>query len=116
MSGQSLQAALEETIKNAKQSLAESRVQGELHAQKDREYKIAVAKAIREEKAAGTPATLIISLVKGREDIAKLAFERDTAEVMYKTALEAVNLRKKEADGLREQIEREWNRSGGSYD
>lgn len=78
-------------------------------AEAEREYKIALAKKILEEREKGTPATIISDVCRGSPEIAKLRFERDCAEVVYKSALEAINSYKLQIRILDNQIQREWN-------
>ena len=43
------------------------------------------------ERVNGTPVTIISDVCRGKKEIAKLRFERDCAEVVYKSAQEAIN-------------------------
>ena len=52
-------------------------------------------------------------MCRGNPEIAKLRFERDVAEVVYKSAMEAINGYKLQIKILNDQLDREWNRSGG---
>ena len=80
-------------------------------AQAEMEYRIALNKAILEERDKGTPVTIISDVCRGKKEIAKLRFERDYAEVVYKSAQEAINSYKLQIRILDAQIQREW---GGS--
>ena len=62
---------------------------GRSYAQSEQEYRIALAKRILDERSKGTPVTIISDICRGDREIAKLRFERDCAEVVYKSALEA---------------------------
>lgn len=83
---------------------------GRAYAQAEKDYKIALRKAILIERNKGTPVTVILNLVKGEEDVADLRFKRDCAETVYKTCLEGINVLKLESKIISEQIDREWNR------
>ena len=85
---------------------------GKYFAQSEQNYRIALARRILEERAKGTPVTIISDICRGDREIAKLRFERDCAEVMYKSALEAINTIKLEIRILDAQIEREWGNAG----
>ena len=88
-------------------------VRGKAYAQAERDYKIALAKRIMEERAKGTPVTIISDICRGDSEIARLRFERDCAEVVYKSAQEAIQSIKLQIRILDAQVSREWN-SGGS--
>lgn len=77
-------------------------------ADAEREYRIALAKRIAVERAAGTPVTIIGDVCRGDAEIARLKFQRDVAEVVYKSAMEAINTYKLQIRVLEGQIDREW--------
>lgn len=77
-------------------------------AEKEKKYKIAVNKKALELRAKDTPVTLINTVIYGYEDIAKLRFDRDTAEVKYNTNLEYINTIKLQIRILENQLQREY--------
>ena len=81
---------------------------GTTYAQAEHDYKEALAKKILVERDKGTPVTIISDICRGDSHIAKLRFERDVAEVVYKAAMEAINGLKLQIKILDAQIEREW--------
>lgn len=83
-------------------------VRGKAYAQAERDYKVAMAQKIILEREKGTPVTIISDICKGDTEIARLRFERDCAEVVYKSALEAIQSIKLQIRILDAQIEREW--------
>lgn len=83
-------------------------VRGKAYAQAEREYKVALAKRIMQEREKGTPVTIISDICRGDQEIARLRFERDCAEVVYKSAMEAIQSIKLQIRILDAQIEREW--------
>lgn len=83
-------------------------VRGKAYAQAEREYKVALAKRIMQEREKGTPVTIISDICRGDSEIARLRFERDCAEVVYKSAMEAIQSIKLQIRILDSQIEREW--------
>ena len=97
-----------EAFDRAEALLDDMEREGSAMAAADRDYSIAMRKGTIYEKDRGTPATLIDKLVRGREDIANMRFERDCAEVRYKAAYEAALLSKKKADMCQKMLEREW--------
>lgn len=86
---------------------------GAAKSEAERKYRIAKRKRILYERDHNkTPVSIIADVVKGYEDIAQLAFERDCAEAEYDANYEAILFWKKRADVLRELIAREWSEAG----
>ena len=83
-------------------------VRGKAYAQAERDYKVALAQKILSEREKGTPVTIISDICKGDPEIARLRFERDCAEVVYKSAMEAIQSIKLQIRILDAQVEREW--------
>lgn len=82
---------------------------GRAYAQAEQDYRVAMARKILEEREKGTPVTIISDICRGNLEIAKLRFDRDCAEVVYKSALEAINAIKLQIRVLDSQVEREWS-------
>lgn len=93
-------------------AIKEAGKRGKAYAQAERDYRVSMAKKILMEREGGTPVTIISDICRGDAHIAKLRFERDCAEVVYKSALEAINVMKLQIRILDAQIEREWGHSG----
>lgn len=85
---------------------------GREYAETERDYRIALTKKILIERDKGTPVTIMSDLCRGSAELADLRFKRDVAEVMYKSAMEAINCYKLNIKVLESQIDREWH-SGG---
>lgn len=83
-------------------------------AQAEYEYRLEEAKKTLSLRDEGFPATLIPTLTKGDESVAKMRLLRDVSEVRYKAAQERINAIKKEISVLAEEINREW--SNAKYD
>ena len=81
---------------------------GKAYAQAEMDYKIALAKKILEERDKGTPVTIISDICRGSPSIAKLRLERTCAEVVYKSAMEAINGYKLQIRMMDSQLSREW--------
>lgn len=79
-------------------------------AEKERNYKIAINKKALELRANDTPVTLINQVIYGYEDIAKLRFDRDTADVKYNANQEYINTIKLQIRILESQLNREYSR------
>ena len=81
---------------------------GKDYAQAEHDYKIAMAEKILLLRADGYPVTIIPDLARGDKKVAKLRLDRDTKEVLYKSAGEAIQSYKLQMRILQDQIEREW--------
>lgn len=89
-------------------AIKELRSRGSAYAQAEQGYRVELAKCILLEREKGTPVTIISDVCRGDRTIAGLKFNRDVADVVYKSALEAVNGYKLQIRILDAQIEREW--------
>lgn len=96
------------TLDIALKELAKS---GKDYAEAERQYRAALAQKILTERDKGTAVTVISDICRGSKAIADLKFKRDVAEVMYKTAQEALNVYKLQLRVLENQVEREWGKN-----
>lgn len=62
----------------------------------ERDYRVALAKKILIERDNKVPVTIISDICRGDAEIADLKFNRDTQEVLYKSAGERINATKLE--------------------
>lgn len=99
---------IEEKQKMLDKAINELAKNGYELAEKERDYKIAINKKALELRANDTPVTLINQIIYGYEDIAKLRFERDTAEVKYNANQEYINTIKLNIRILESQLNREY--------
>ena len=90
-------------------AIRELGVRGRAYAQAERDYRVAMSRKILEERDKGTPVTIISDICRGTPEIAKLRFERDCAEVVYKSTMEAINGYKLQIRILDAQVGREWS-------
>lgn len=86
-------------------------IRGGTFAQAEHDYRVALSKRILEHRAEGMPVTIISDVCRGEPEIAKLRLERDIAETVYKSALEAIQSYKLQIRILDAQVEREWSRA-----
>lgn len=93
-------------------AVSELRARGTALAQAERDYKVAAAKRILALRDDGVPVTIIGDLVRGDEEVSMLRFKRDCADVVYRSALEAINALKLEIRLINEQVSREMGRPG----
>lgn len=89
-------------------AIRELGTRGRAYAQAEHDYRIALAEKTLLERDKGTPVTICSDVCRGDRKIAKLRFERDVAEVVYKSALEAIQSIKLQIRVLDNQVEREW--------
>lgn len=108
MSGQDLYLEMQDRERLLDRALRELGSRGRGLAQSEMDYRIKLASKILEERDKGTPVTIIADVCRGTQEIAKLRFARDVAEVTYKAALEAIQSYKLQIRILENQIEREW--------
>lgn len=84
-------------------------IRGKEYARAEMNYKVSLAKKILEQRDKGIAVTIISDICRGDPEIARLRFERDCAEVMYRSATEAINNYKLQIRILDNQISREWS-------
>ena len=89
------------------------RQMGESKAEKEAAYNVALAKAIMALRADGEAASVCEKLAKGQKDVARAYIDWQCAESLYAASKEHVQLTKRRADALRDQIAREWTAAGG---
>lgn len=89
-------------------AIAELKKRGQKYAEAEKAYRIALARCILDEREKGTPVTVISDICRGSAQIAGLRFERDCAEVVYKSAMEAINSMKLQIRLMDSQLGREW--------
>lgn len=81
---------------------------GKAYAQAEQLYKIALAKEMLILRDNKIPVTIMRDLCYGTPSIAKLRLDRDIAETMYKSALEAINVKKLKIRIMENQYDKEW--------
>lgn len=89
-------------------AISELKRRGQKYAEAERDYRVALAKQMLTERDNGMPVTIISDICKGKSEIANLRFNRDCAEVLYKSAMEAINSMKLQIRLMDSQLDREW--------
>jgi hypothetical protein len=89
-------------------AISEMKRRGQKYAEAERDYRVALAKQMLTERDNGMPVTIISDICKGKSEIAQLRFSRDCAEVLYKSAMEAINSMKLQIRLMDSQLDREW--------
>ena len=107
--GIDLQRELSRRMRDLDRAIEELKPRGTALSEAEAEYRIALASKIVDLRAEGTPVTIISDLARGDEGVATLKLKRDNAEVLYKSAMEAVNGVKKKIGIINDQIQREWS-------
>lgn len=108
MSGQELVLELQDKVARLDAALKALGQRGRAMADAEQKYRVELAKKIAVERDKGIPVTIISDVCRGDAEIARLKFERDVAEVVYKSALEACNVYKLQIRVLEGQIDREY--------
>lgn len=96
-----------------RKAVAECTDRGRKLAKAEAEYQAIKNVRVLEMKAEMLPATLIQILIKGDPAVNEKLLQRDVAQVEYDSARDAVNVYKLDARLIEQQIQREWNQSGG---
>lgn len=78
------------------------------YAKKEYNYRTALSKELVRLRAEGQAVTHLADIVKGKEEIAMLRFERDIAEGLVKSAEEGINFYKLKIRELEAQYNREY--------
>lgn len=99
---------LQEKVKLLDAALHQLGKRGKTYAEAECQYRMELAKEMLEKREAGLPATILSDVCRGERKIARLRFDRDCAEALYKAALEAINCYKLEIKLLENQIDREY--------
>lgn len=111
MSGQDIFLNMQDKTTLLDRALEQLGKRGRAYAEAERNYRAALSAEILKERDEGMPVTIISDVCRGKAKIAEKKLKRDIAESLYKAAMEAINVYKLEINLLREQIDREWNRT-----
>ena len=88
-------------------AIKELKARGINKAKAEAGYRTALAEKILIERDEGTPVTIINDICRGDREIAKLKMERDIAETLYETCLEAIRATKLEMNIIRDFMDAE---------
>ena len=105
-------AEIQETLSNLDLALAQAKTRGLEYSKAEAAYYTAKDRRVRELMDEGYSATAIGMIVKGEESVSDKLQHFRNMEVLYKNALEAVNVYKLRLRVLESQYEREWSRAG----
>lgn len=104
MNPQGLIGRLDQCIVALSRGNTQMKTLGLEKAKTEKEYRIRQAQEILKLKADKYPATLIMELVKGNEEVAELRLKRDIAESSYFVGLEAMNNLRLEIEIIRSKL------------
>lgn len=100
---------LEDDRRLMKAASTELKKRGEQYAKAEAAYQAAKNRRALEMKTEGLSATMIQTIIKGDPEVNDLLYERDFAEIDYRSAVEALNCYKLDARIIEAQINREWS-------
>lgn len=100
---------LQTKTQQLERSIRQLRVSGTDFAKAERDYKIMLRQECLKLRDGGMAIGLIEKTCYGIPEVAKLRFERDVAEAVYKANLEAINSIKLQMRLLEAQLSREWS-------
>lgn len=106
--GLALTRELRQALRDMDRAIEELKPRGTALSEAEAEYRKALAKKILELRDEGKPVSIVGDLARGDDDVALLRLKRDSAEVLYKSAFEAVNGLKLHVRVIENQISREW--------
>lgn len=105
-------AEIQSGIAYLQQRTEDMRKSGHEAATADASYRATKAKAILEEKAKGTPATLCRDVIYARKDVQDALMSRNCTQAVYEADRESIQTMKLKLRIIDAQIAREWASSG----
>ena len=105
--GTDLMQALMDTLGDHDAAIGQMRVDGRAYAERERDYRIALASKIAALREEGMPATITPDLARGDTHVAALRFERDLARVEWEADRSNCERLKNQAWIVERQIDRE---------
>lgn len=110
MTGQDLMSEMQAKTTLLDKAIEKLHSRGKALADAEYKYRVALRQKVLLERDKKTPVSIISDVCRGDEEIARLRFDRDVAEAMYRSVQEAINTYKLEIKILDNQIAREWGR------
>lgn len=89
---------------NLNLAIKELKARGQNKAEAEKNYRVALAKEMLKLRTEGTPVTIISDLCRGNESIATLKMQRDIADSLYESNMQAIYNYKLNIDILQNQI------------
>ena len=107
--GFALTAELRQALRDMDRAVEEIKPRGIALSEAEATYRKALAKKILQLRDEGRPVSIVGDLARGDEEVSLLRLKRDAAEVLYKSAFEAVNATKLHVRIIENQIRMEWS-------
>jgi hypothetical protein len=104
---QDLQMELKQLRNKLDTAITELKKRGQHKAQAEHDYRVALAKEMTIQRTDGMPVTILSDICRGKEEIAKLKMERDIAESLYESCLQAIYSCKINIELVQKQIDAE---------
>lgn len=99
---------IEQAMDDLQKTLSNYKEYQKDYAKKEYIYRTALSKELVSLRAAGEKVTHLADIARGKEEIAKLRFERDIAEGLVHSAEEGINFYKLKIRELEAQYSREY--------
>ena len=100
---------IEETMNDLQKTLSNYKEYQKDYAKKEYAYRVALSKELIKLRADGQAVTHLADIARGKEEIAKMRFDRDIAEGLVKSAEEGINFYKLKIRELEAQFSREYS-------
>jgi len=104
MNSQGVMGSLNSCIQALNKGNNELKIFGLKKAQAEKAYRVKQAEEILKLKTEKYPATLIMELVKGNEEVAQLRLQRDLAESAYHNCISAIDNLRVEIDAIKSKL------------
>lgn len=99
---------IEQAMEDLQKTLSNYKSYQKDYAKKEYEYRVALSKELIRLRAEGQAVTHLADIARGKEEIAKLRFDRDIAEGLVRSAEEGINFYKLKIRELENQYNREY--------
>jgi len=104
MNSQGVMGSLNSCIHALNKGNAELKILGLKKAQAEKAYRVKQAEEILKLKTEKHPATLIMEIVKGNEEVAELRLQRDIAESAYHNCISSIDNLRVEIDAIKSKL------------
>jgi len=104
MNSQGVMGSLNSCIHALNKGNAELKILGLKKAQAEKAYRVKRAEEILKLKTEKHPATLIMEIVKGNEEVAELRLQRDIAESAYHNCISSIDNLRVEIDAIKSKL------------
>ena len=106
---------IEQAMEDLQKTLSNYKEYQKDYAKKEYTYRVALSKELVRLRAEGQAVTHLADIARGKEEIAKLRFDRDIAEGLVHSAEEGINFYKLKIRELEAQYNREYGNSRAGF-